>query len=396
MFDVIVRGGRVLDPAQGIDATLEIGIIGPRIAALGPDLHGRGVRREVIDATGLLVTPGLVDLHTHVYWGVAPLGVEPDPTCLARGVTTAVDAGSAGASTFPAFHRYVIEVSATRIVAMLNISTIGMARDDAVGDEAIGELEEIRWANVDRAIDVARAYADAIVGIKVRLGPGQVGPDPDQAREALRRAKQAADAIGKPTMVHIGATTVSLDELLPALNPGDVVTHCFHGRTEGVLDEGGTVRPVVRQAVARGVNFDVGHGAGSFNFAVARAALEEDLLPGTISSDIHTWNIAGPVYDLATTASKFLHLGVPLPEVLRRVTATPAAAIGLTGQIGTLAPGAAADVSLFRLASGEWHFRDSYGNAEVGGQRLEPVAVLRAGRHYPCTPSGYLPHPAGH
>jgi dihydroorotase len=248
------------------------------------------------------------------------LGVEADPNCLRRGVTTAVDAGSAGASTFPAFHRYIIEVAATRVVAMLNISTIGMARDDG-GEEAIGELEELRWANVDRAIEVARAYAGAIVGIKVRLGPGQVGPDPAQCREALRRAQQAADAIGKPTMVHIGATTVPLDEILGALKRGDIITHCYHGRDQGILDERGQVRPAVRQAVERGINFDVGHGAGSFNWGVARQALEQGLLPGTISSDIHTWNIAGPVYDLATTASKFLHLGVPLLEVLRRIRA---------------------------------------------------------------------------
>jgi dihydroorotase len=392
MFDILVRGGRVIDPAQNLDTVTDLGIIGPRVAAIGNDIARRGVRHETIDATGLIVTPGLVDLHTHVYWGVAPLGVEADPNCLRRGVTTAVDAGSAGASTFPAFHRYVLSVAATRIVAMLNISTIGMARDDGAGPEAIGELEELRWANVDRAIEVARAYAGAIVGIKVRLGPGQVGPDPAQCREALRRARQAAAAIGKPTMVHIGATTVPLDEILGSLNTGDIVTHCYHGREQGVLDERGRVRPSVRRAIERGINFDVGHGAGSFNWTVARQALEQDLLPGTISSDIHTWNIAGPVYDLATTASKFLHLGVPLPEVLRRVTATPAAALGLAGEIGTLAPGAAADVSLFRLAEGEYHFRDSHGQCEIGSLRLEPVAVIRGGKCYACTPSAYAPH----
>lgn len=398
MYDLVVRGGRVIDPEQQLDAPLDVAVIGPRIAAVGADLTRRGVRREIVDAAGLLVTPGLVDLHTHVYWGVAPLGVEPDPACLARGVTTAVDAGSAGASTFPAFHRYVIEVSATRIVAMLNISTIGMARDDVAKTEAVGELEDIRWANVERALDVARAYADAIVGIKVRLGEGQVGPDPDQCREALRRTRQVADAIGKPAMVHIGATPVALDELLSNLNTGDVVTHCYHGRREGVLDERGKVRASVREAVRRGINFDVGHGMGSFSFPVARAALEQDLLPGTISSDIHTWSIAGPAHDLVTTASKLLHLGVPLTEVLRRVTSTPARVVNLTGRIGTLAPGAAADISLLRLVEGEWRFRDAEGNVEIGGRRLEPVAVIRGGLLYPCAP-GPAPadhHPHGH
>jgi predicted amidohydrolase len=209
LHDLVVRGGRVIDPARNIDAMLDVAVDGARIAAVGPDLAAQGAR-QLIDAAGLIVTPGLVDIHTHVFWGVPPLGIEPDPHCLARGVTTAVDAGSAGASTFPAFRRYIIEVSATRIVAMLHISSIGMARDDGGPHEAVGELEDIRWARVDRAIDVARANADLIVGIKVRLSTAMVGEDPDQCREAMRRTREAADAIGKPAMVHIGGTNVSI------------------------------------------------------------------------------------------------------------------------------------------------------------------------------------------
>ena len=315
------------------------------------------MRNGVVDATGLIVTPGLVDLHTHVYWGVAPLGVEPDPNCLARGVTTAVDAGSAGASTFPAFHRYIIEVSATRIVAMLHISTIGMARDDREG--GVGELEDIRWAKVDRAIDVARAYCRRHHRHQGAPAERQVGNDPDQCREALRRAQQAADAIGKPAMVHVGGTTVPLDEILGALNTGDTVTHCYHARSEGVLDEAGRyAHRCAAPSNAASTSTSATAGAAS-TVGVARAALEQGLLPGTISSDIHAWNIAGPVYDLATTASKFLHLGVPLDEVMRRVTINPADAIGMAGTIGTLAPGADADLSLLRLADGEWRFEDS-------------------------------------
>jgi dihydroorotase len=392
MHDLVVRGGRVIDPAQGLDAVLDVAIDGQRITAVGPNLITGGVgvgARELLDAEGLLVIPGMVDLHTHVYFGVPPLGVEADPHCLARGVTTAVDAGSAGAHTFPGFRRYVIDVSATRIVAMLHISSLGMMRDDGSPAEAVGELEEIRWARVDRAIDVARAHADVIVGIKVRLSTPMVGPDPEQCREALRRAKEAAAAIGKPVMIHVGGTAVPLDELLGGLQRGDVVTHCYHGRTEGVLDEGGKVRRSVRQADERGVVFDVGHGAGSFNFQVAKTALAQGLLPGTISSDIHAWSIAGPVYDLATTASKFLHLGVPLVEVIRRVTMTPAHAVGLGERLGTLAPGAEADVSLLRLEEGEWPFRDTAGQVEIGRQRLVPVSVVRAGRVYPCTQAVY-------
>jgi dihydroorotase len=395
MFDLIVRGGRVIDPSQNLDAVVDVGVTGPRIAAVGADprsasLHGaglakQGVRGQVVEADGLVVTPGWVDLHTHVYWGVAPLGVDADSNCLQRGVTTAVDAGSSGVSTFPGFKRYVIDVSATRVVAMLHLSAIGMAREN--GPDAVGELEDIRWANMESAIAIARAYAETITGIKIRISEECVGPDADHTREVLRRARRVADEIGKPVMVHSGGTAIPLDEILGTLVRGDVVTHVYHARTEGVLDERGTVRASVRAAVDRGVNFDVGHGAGSFNWQIARAGLEQGLLPGTISSDIHAWNIAGPVYDLATTASKFLHLGLSLPEVIQRVTATPSACIGRAGELGTLMPGAAADISLFRLRDGEFRLSDSAGAEELGGTRLDPVAVIRNGRYFACSPT---------
>jgi dihydroorotase len=271
------------------------------------------------------------------------------------------------------------------VVAMLHLSTIGMAREN--GPDAVGELEDIRWANMESAIAIARAYAETITGIKIRISEECVGPDADHTREVLRRARRVADEIGKPVMVHSGGTAIPLDEILGTLVRGDVVTHVYHARTEGVLDERGTVRASVRAAVDRGVNFDVGHGAGSFNWQIARAGLEQGLLPGTISSDIHAWNIAGPVYDLATTASKFLHLGLSLPEVIQRVTATPSACIGRAGELGTLMPGAAADISLFRLRDGEFRLSDSAGAEELGGTRLDPVAVIRNGRYFACSPT---------
>jgi dihydroorotase len=387
MFDTIVRGGRVIDPSQGLDSVTDVGLIGPRVAAIGSGLLAQGARTEVFDARGLMVTPGWVDLHTHVYWGVAPLGVDADAHCLRRGVTTAVDAGSAGASTFPGFKRYVIDVSATRVLAMLHLSAIGMMRDDTFGTEAIGELEDIRWANVDRALEVARAYADVITGIKVRISEQHVGPDADRTREVLRRGRQVADAIGKPVMVHSGRTAIRLDEVVDLLVRGDIVTHVYHARSEGVLDEHHHVRPSVRAAVTRGVNFDVGHGAGSFSWAVARAGLAEGLLPDTISSDIHAWNIGGPVFDLATTATKLLHLGLSVEEVIRRVTATPAACVGREDELGTLKPGASADLTLLRLDEGDFLMRDSAGVEEVGSKRLVPVAVIRGGRRFECTPT---------
>ena len=393
MHDLVVRGGRVVDPSQGIDAPLDVGIDGDRVVELGPNLAAGGAR-EVLEADGLIVTPGLIDLHTHVFWGVPPLGIQPDPHCLARGVTTAVDAGSSGASTFPAFRRYIIEVSATRIYALLHIAQIGMAQDGGGGEEETApELADIRWARVDRAVEIAHAHADLIVGIKVRLSEGITGPGAEHCREVLRRARQAAEAIGKPLMIHPGGTAIPIEEILSTLAPGDIVTHCYHGRTDGVLDDEGRVRPAVREAVRRGIGFDVGHGSGSFSWDVARRALDQDLQPSTISSDIHAWSVAHPAYDLVTTASKMLHLGMSLTEVLRKITERPAQAIAMEDRLGTLRPGAHADVTLLRLANGEWPLTDAHHKTEYGRQRLEPVAVVRAGKVYPCQPAVYqVPH----
>src|SRR5262249_24741002 len=190
------------------------------------------------------------------------------------------------------------------ILALLHIATIGMAQDSGPPEDVAPELGDIRWARVDRAVEVAKAHADLIVGIKVRLSEAMVGPAPDQWRGARRRARAAAGAIGKPRTTHPGGTSIPIKELLDPLAPGDIVTHCYHGRSEGVLDESGHVREIVREAVKRGIGFDVGHGAGSFSWQVARRALEQDLQPSTISSDIHTRSVAHPPYDLATTAPK--------------------------------------------------------------------------------------------
>ena len=393
MHDLLIRGGRVIDATNGWDGLLDVAIDGHRITAVGTDLVADGVR-QVLDATGLLVTPGLVDLHTHSYWGVPPLGIEPDPHLLRRGVTTAVDAGSAGASTFPGFRRYVIDVASTRILALLNLSQIGMARDRGQPHEAAGELEDLRWARVDRAIEVARAHPEVVVGIKVRASADIVGRDPAGCLEVLRRAREVADAIGKPVMVHVGSTPVPLGELVSLLRAGDIITHTFHGGPEGVLDESGRVRTAVWQAVERGVVFDVGHGAGSFSFDVARRALAQGFVPATISSDLHAYNVDGPVYDLVTTASKFLHLGLSLEDVLARITAAPARAVGWLDRVGTLAPGAEADVTLLRVAEGAFPFRDSRGRVETGGRRIEAVAVVRAGRVLTCSAASPVPAPA--
>jgi len=367
-----VAGGRVLDPGRGIDATATVSVAGGIISGVGPvpDADAVPGDRRTVDATGLLVTPGLVDLHTHLYPGVSHYGVEPDTYCAGRGVTTAVDAGSAGAQTFPGLRRYVIERSATRILAFLNIAVQGMITS------LVGELEDIRWGSPEQAIARARENPDLIVGIKVRLGYQMVGNDPGPA---LRLAREAADALGLPLMVHVIDIRPSLDWLLPYLGRGDVVTHCFHGNEGGILGERGRVLPAAVRARERGVLFDVGHGVGSFAYRVARAALAQGFPPDTISSDLHAHNVDGPVFDQATTLSKLLHLGMPLADVIRATTATPATAVRREDRIGGLAAGRAADISVFELRAGHWALPDAAGATEVVEQLLIPRMVIRAG-----------------
>jgi dihydroorotase len=376
-----IAGGRVLDPGQGIDALATVGVADGIITGVQagiPPASGAGhparpaadgPRR--IDASGLLVTPGLVDLHTHLYPGVSHYGIEPDTYCLARGVTTAIDAGSAGAQTFPGLRRYVIERSRTQILAFLNIAVEGMI------SRLVGELEDIRWASPEQAIARAREHPDLIVGIKVRLGYQMVGNDP---APALRLAREAADALGLPLMVHVIDIRPSLDWLLPYLGRGDVVTHCFHGNKGGILDTSGRVLASAVRARERGVLFDVGHGQGSFAYRVARSALAQGFPPDTVSSDLHAHNVDGPVFDQATTLSKLLHVGMPLADVIKATTATPAVAVRRENRIGALAGGRDGDLTVFELRAGHWPLPDAAGATEVVEQLLVPRMVIRAGQ----------------
>ncbi|MFC1525977.1 amidohydrolase/deacetylase family metallohydrolase [Candidatus Latescibacterota bacterium] len=373
--DLLLKGGTLIDPAAGIHAAHDVAFTDGKVSAVTESLPA-DTARETIDATGCLVTPGMIDLHVHVFPGVSFLGVDPDPTCLARGATTVVDAGSAGADTFAGFRKYVIDVSHTRILAQLNISTQGMLSGH------VGELQQLEYADVDSCCRTIDEHRDLILGVKVRLsGPSIVSQS--LGLEPLHRARAAADAAGLPIMVHpSGAWCDSLDDVLAVMKAGDLLTHTYHGHDCGILDDQGRVRPAVVEAVERGVLLDVGHGAGSFSWQVVEAALEQGLLPHTISSDLHTGNLHGPVYDLATVVAKFLHLGLTLDEALSRVTSVPARFIGMEGDIGTLAPGAWGDAVVFEAREGQYQLYDAHREARTGRQRLEPVTVIKAGQVY--------------
>jgi dihydroorotase len=372
MFDLLVKGGTIIDPAHGSQENKDVAIAQGRIVSVAEDIP-RDLSWEVLDASGHLVAPGLIDIHVHVYPGVSHYGVDPDGTCLARGVTTVCDAGSSGADTFEGLRRYVIDVSETRVLAFLNISTIGMI------SPLDNELEDLKHANPERAIGVCERNREIIQGVKVRLSRSMVG---NNGLQPLLLARRAAEAVGMPLMVHVGDTPSPLGEILSELRPRDILTHCFHGRKHGILDEKGEVLPEVVEAARRGVIFDVGHGVGSFSFEVARRALKAGFSPGTISSDLHFYNVNGPVFDLATTMSKFLLLGLPLSEVLAKATTTPAALLGLSDCVGSLREGFVADVAVFKISRGDFEFEDSLKQKVHGEQRLEPLAVIRGGRVY--------------
>ncbi len=375
-YDLVVKGGHVVDPSQNLSAARDIAIVNRKVARIAPSIPDTEAR-QVLDARGMLVTPGLIDLHVHVYDGVAPLGIPADPNCIAKGVTTAVDAGSAGAHTFPGLRKYVINVVDTRVYALLNISVVGQSTLST--DNPWGELIDLRLANTKLAIKTIEQNRDVILGIKIRLTENIAGKH-DLA--ALTLAREAADAVGLPVMAHIGGTFSTLPQILDLLKKGDVITHTYRQGGGGILDDRKRVLPEVKKAVRDGVRLDVGHGAGSFGWEVAEAALQQDLPPGTISSDVHQFNVNGPVVDLATTLSKFLHLGMKLEDVIARATVNPANTFGFPKGLGTLKEGSEGDVAVFKLAEGDFALFDSVKKSRVVHRRLLPVATVKAGRIY--------------
>jgi dihydroorotase len=375
VYDLVLQGGTLIDPAQGIHAIKDIAFSEGKVSAIDSDLALQE-SRQIVDCAGRIVAPGMIDLHVHVFWGVSSYGIEVDRHCVAKGVTTAVDAGSAGADTFPGFRKYVIDVSATRLFAQLNIACQGLVTRE------VGELHDLRYANVSKAVATIEQHRDVILGLKVRLTKHSIVSEAAGIRP-LCLAREAADAVGLPIMVHPQAAWCdSLDDILASMRSGDILTHCFHGMECGILDPSGNVRKSVREAMERGVIFDVGHGLGSFKWGIAESALQQGAQPQTISSDLHAYNVNGPVHDLATTVSKFLHLGLSLDNALAKVTASPALAIGMSDQIGTLKVGAWGDAVVFELQSGRFELSDSHGEVRIGQHRMVPTAVVRAGKVY--------------
>ncbi len=374
-YDLLIKNGRVIDPAQGLDGEYDVAFVEGRVAAVAPAISDASAA-EVRDAAGLCVVPGLIDLHTHVYWGGTFLGVDPDRVARESGMTTAVDAGSAGASNIRGLLELVAPRTPVRILAFLNLAITGLFVDSP--RTTIGEAEDLRLLSMPHCVEAAKAYADRVVGVKIRVGASttaHLGAMP--LHMAIRAAEMAGDL---PVMAHIGAgMPPRIEDIVDPLRRGDVLTHFCTPKANSPLTVDGALRECMLAARERGVVMDVGHGSGSFGFAVARAMLDVGFTPNVISSDVHAHCIDGPAHNVLETMSKFLALGLPLVDVIRAATATPASVVRRT-DIGTLAPGSAGDAVLLDLRKGKVVFRDSIGGTLEADRRLVPRGIVLGGR----------------
>jgi dihydroorotase len=372
MYDLVIRGGRVIDPAQGQDGHADVAFKDGKVAAVAAEIEAAAAR-EVVSAAGKLVVPGLIDLHTHVYWGGTSLSVRPEPVARRSGATTLVDAGSAGPGNFHGFRAHIIERTPVRILPYLNISFAGIfAFSESV---MVGECADVRLLDARECLRVAEAHRDLVVGIKVR-----VGRNTSEANGAfpLELAVEVAEELDLPVMAHIDFPPPRRRDMLERLRPGDVLTHCYRPFPNAPVRRG-EVRPEMLEARERGIIFDIGHGMGGFGFASTRPMLEAGFLPDVISSDVHILSEHGPAFDLLHGMSKLMCLGMPLVEVIRAATARPAEALRRP-DLGTLAPGAVGDAVILNQASGAFDYVDVLGERITGNRRLEVVSIVLGGR----------------
>ena len=385
MYDLLLKGGVVIDPAQDMRGAFDVAVQDGRIARVAASIPPSEARR-VIHVPGKTVTAGLIDLHTHVFDGVAANGVHPDIAGVHAGVTTVVDAGSAGCATFSAFPRHILPKCETEVIPLLHICPTGLATNPDIIAESSIDLES--------TLRVAREHKGLIKGIKARM----VSPALEIfGMEMPRLAKRAARESGVPLMVHIGDTTKRYDpnvirELLPLLEPGDIVTHLFTANPGGVLDTNGKLVPEAKELTARGVWLDTAHGRMNFGFNVGRRVLDQGLTPHCISTDLTIPGRANTVHSMVEIMARFLGMGFTLEQVIAMSTANPARAIGEANRLGSLAVGRQADISVLEVRDGRWVVYDTLRDSMKIDKTVVPVLTVKRGRVFEPE---WGPHPWG-
>jgi dihydroorotase len=367
-FDLLIRNGTVLDPASGAKRQADVGISGDKIAAIEASLPAaRGV--DVVDAKGMFVTPGLVDLHTHCYHSARGIGVEADPIAARSGVTTWVDAGTFGVTEAVGFRKFIVEPARVRIYGYVYLYP----------DTRNPDIDAVKYVRsfMKRTGETVVANKDILLGVKVQIGSNMNGR---YSYDFMKIARELGDTYRIPLMVHISFAPPETDQVMELMKPGDVITHCYNGHTLGIIDKEGKVRQSVRDARQRGVLFDVGHGLGSFNFEAARKAMADGFLADTISTDIYNLNVKGPVFDMPTTMSKLMYLGMSFDDVLKRTTIAPAKIVNRVPGLGTLAAGSPADVALLAIEDGQFPLIDSQRNTVTAKQRVVSKLTICRGK----------------
>jgi len=373
LANFLLKGGRLLDPAAGRDGLFDVRVRDGIVAEIGADLSPD--EATVIDVKDLLVTPGLIDVHLHLMKGLGAFGVDPDIFGVGSGVTTVVDAGSAGHTLLNMFRNYVTNNAKTRVLNYVNLSTLGGVTGP--GYSILADPRLIDEEKIEKAVEANR---DIIVGIKIMATGGALGA---QGLKPLERARKLGDSLKLPLLVHIGeswtkdTTPVHVGDVLKYLRPGDIVTHMFTVHPGGLLDGNGKLWPQVRDAKESGVLMDVGHGLHNLNFDVARKVLDQGLHPDGVSTDGHRGNRAGPVYDLTTTMAKLMALGFTLNQVVEMATVNAAKLLGRNDDLGLIRVGSSADISVLRLEEREWNAVDSQKGTIIARRALMPVYAIR-------------------
>jgi dihydroorotase len=357
LYDIVIKGGEVRDPGRAFRQKADVAVLDGKIAAIETNIPAdRGI--DVVDAKGRWVTPGLVDLHTHIHYGLR-YGIEADPLAARSGTTTWVDAGTFSYIEMRGFRRFIVNPAQARIFGFVYLYPSNRNPDE----------DPVKYCRrvMEPTGEAAVANRDIVLGVKFQVGSNMNGP---YSLRFLKIARELCDRFKLPLMAHVSFAPPSTDEVMELMRPGDVVTHCFNTHTLGILDANGKVKPSVRDARRRGVLFDIGHGAGSFNFEIARQALDQDFLPDSISTDVYQANVDGPVYDMPTTMSKMLYLGMDLDNVLLRSTANPAKVVNRVPKLGTLQVGGPADIAVLEMVEGRFQLVDAQRKAVTTDKKL--------------------------